>query len=702
MSVGPTVSSDIEVLLADGTTWLPLALAESADNEGFIRPKALDSSLSALLESLPLGQKLQSQLWQNTGQGIGLDYNAAYGLYTRTPGIVLPAGAATSVQVPAGAGNTNNNPLVAIEEFGASLFVAQQGSAATYGGRIIRSSDGTGTGGGAFANVTMTNYGGNGYITAGEYMRDLCLFGAGTGTRYLYASSSDINGLNGRLHRTTDGINWASTGAGLFGTNGRNRMWRVFWKGRTGLSYPRLVTISGNNKISYTDVGADPFLAASWIEGVEVDTAKTLLDLGGAKRRVFMRAQDNVFDINEFGETPALQSFENEVDGNGAMLYLKDNLYVASGRTLNRIYVGDATLSVQEAAAQCFPGFGTVAENDVRGVINALTTDQGCLVAAVYNPTVNRSYICWGNDQGVQRGSANPLNWYGPEVFFDQDYRVTRMKTSGLANDLRLWIAAQSVAGTQPVLLWVSLPIAGAPLQDLISGGAMRFATGSGPSSFYQPYCRLELLPTEWTGATAIVDQHVLLTRGLSVVRAADGTTADDGLGTKLTLEVKADPAPGAITWPAGTDVTITPSQTITPATVAKGERIRRRIKFFSPKGSETLAANVRVGVLDACRIDSWISAPTAVEIPLTVHYGAGVLDLGNTGHDAVDPDYITAQLALLTSSGRTTVKTRDGKRWTAKFRQLLDSHTEYTNTGPYTGKVVTTKLDVVFLAGPL
>lgn len=692
MSVHPAVSGDIEILLADGTTWLPLALVESTDNKGFQQPRSLDSSLSALLESLPLGQKLSSQLWQNTGQGIGLDYNVAYGLYTRTPGIVLPAGAATGVQVTLTSGS--NSPIVAMEELGPSLFVAQQGSGANLTARVIVSYAGTGAGSDAFVN--SLNLGAN------EYLRDLCLFGDGTGARYLYASSSDINGLNGRLHRCSVGVGWTSTAAGTFGTNGRNRMWRVFWTGRDGLSYPRLFTISGPNMVSYTDVGADPFLTASWIEGVEVDTAKTLLDLGGAKRRVFMRAQDNVYDINENGETPALMSFETEVDGAGAIQYLKEYLYVATGRTLNRIYVGDTTLSVQEAASQCFPGFGTIAENDIRGYITAMCTDQGYLPAAVYNPSVAKSFIVWGSDQGVQRGSVNPLNWYGPEAFFDVNYKVTRMRTSGLAGDLRLWVAAQSVAGGGAVLNWVSLPIAGSSLQDLISGGAMRFATGTTMgTTFMQSFCRLELIPTEWTGTTSIVDQVAILSRGLSFTRDASGNLTNDGLGTAFTYEQVADPAPGAITWPSGADFRVSPSQILTPATtpalpVTKGERIWRRIKFFSPSGTATPA---KIGVLDACRIDSWITAPTAAAMSLMVQYGAGIRNLFNAGTDK-DPDWITDQLTTLTTSGRTTIKTRDGKRWPVKFEQVRETHVEYTTTGSYAGKVVTTKLSALFL-GP-
>lgn len=684
MSLHPSVAGDIEVLLSDGTTWQTLALAEAFDNQGGAEHKTLDQQLSALIEGLPLGQQMHPLLWVNRGRGIGYDYGAAYGLYTRTPGIVTPAGAATSVQVTLSAGSAS--PIVAIEEYGADLFVAQRGTGVVNTGRIMRSPGGTGTGGGALVNSLTT--------AVNRYVRDLCLFGKGTtgaGARYLYASSTDVNGLNGQLHRW-DGATWVDSGL-IYGTMGFNRMARVFWTDRSGLSWARLVAISRPNMIAYTDVGADPFVAASWIE-VEIDTAKTLLDLGGARRHVWMRAQDNVFDLNEKGESPALQAFDSEVSSDGCIQYLNGYLYVASGRTLNRIYVGDPTVTVQEAASQCFPGFGTPAENDIRGYITAMCVDQGYLVAAVYNPSVNKTFICWGTDQGVPQGSPNPLNWYGPEVFFDNDYKVTRMRTSGLAGDLRLWVAAQSVAGGTAVLNWASLPIAGAPLQDMISGGGMRFANGSTGSIFMNTYCRLELLPTDWNGATSIADQHVFVTRGLSKVRAADGTVTDDGIGTRLTLEVTSDPAPGAVTWPTGDDVTTTPSQIITPATATKGERIWRRIKFFSPNGA---SSPPKIGVLDACRVDSWVVAPTMVSLPLTVMYGAGISNLSNQGSDR-DPEWITDQLTLLTTGSRTTLKTRDGRRYTVKLVQVLDRHTEYTNTGTYGGKVVTAKLLVQVL----
>lgn len=696
MTVPTAVADDIEILLADGSTWLPLSLVETYDRDGNVEHPTLSTQLAALVADLPLGQRLHSQMWTNRGGGIGIDYNAAYGLYTRTPGIVTPAGAATQVTIPAG--NNSASAIRAIEEFGTDLFMAQLGvGSAANSARVISSASGTG----AFAD-SLT-------LGIGEFMYDLCLFSNGAGTRYLYASSGNANGLNGRLHRWNGAV-WASTAAFTFGTNGRSRLWRTFWQDRGGVSYPRLVAISGANRISYTIPGGDPFLAASWVEGVEIDTAKTLLSLGGTRRHVFMGAGDNLFDLNEYGESPPLTSYWQQMPQTGnaeALQYLNGYLYASLGTGLDRVYVDSETPLLQEAIGQCAPGWGTKAENDVRGYVTAMCPDQGYLVASVFNPTaVRASFVCWGLPKAqrpdIRDDSANPLLWYGPEVRSDRaaEYVTTRMRTSALSGDLRLWVASQIVTVNTPDLIWISLPVAGVPLQDLISAGSMRFANGSTGSTAWQKETRLELLPTPWNGATQIVDQSVVLTRGLSQVRQADGSITNDGTDTKLIQRFIADPPPGAISWPAGDDVTVTPSQTVNPSATKKGERIWQRIDFISPNGAATPP---KIGVLDACRVDAWLVAPTAVALPtLTVQYGAGVRSLSNTEFADRDPEWVTAQLKTLTSSGRTIIKLRDAGRYTVKFEQVLETNVEYTNGDRYSGKVVTTRLSGLLLAGPL
>lgn len=677
-----SVTADVEILAADGVTYFEVALVERTDPHGQLRPKVMPASLQALVAGLPLTQQLQPVLQSDWSGGIGVDYNAAYGLVAgRSPGIVFPAGPANFVQVTLA--NGSSTPIVAFERFLGALYAAQRGSGAANTARVMRSSDGTGTGGGAFANSKN--------LAVNRYMHDLCLFGnpvAGTMTRFLYASSCDVNGANGELHRTSDGTTWTDSGA-VFGVAGRRRLWRTYFTNRAGLSWPSLVAISGDGAISYTIPNSDPFLAASWVEGNPVDTGAVLLDLGGAKRAVFMRAQDNVFSLNEHGETPALMSHDLEVSSTGSLQYLKDYLYVASGRILNRIYVGDPSLQLQESIAHCFPGFGTRAENDIRGVITAQTTDQNYLVASVYNDaaTVQASMVCWGTDQGVPPNGPSPLRWFGPEILFNTNYQITRMMTSGLAGDLRMWVASQSPGSTCD-LRWVPLPIAGTSIQDLVSGGAMRFNTGA-LGGFFQPYARLELLPSSWAGATEIVDRVTFVSRNL-------GTSS-----SSLTHKMVADPPPGAINWALGgvssVSVTTSPSQAVTPSVPISGQRIWQRIDFLSPSGAATPPIPA---ILDDMRTDRWVAMPTATALPLTVQYGDGIRNRLNV-ESVRSPDWISDQIALLTTSGRTTLKTGDGQRWTVKFVQLLDREEQTADGGTY-GKTVTATVKALILAGPL
>ena len=447
--------TEIELQAVDGS-WLQLSLAAETTPDGSVgtphQPGGSRSSarhqtatLDALIEGTPLGEKLYPVLWKNRGLGIGIDYNYAPGCYTRTPGIVTSAGAVTQY----GLNGQTTGGVVAIEETGADLWMAWNPPAGG-GGRVFRNAGGAGSGASAFTDAAP-----NGLILgAGEYLRDLALFGDGTYARYLYASSSDVNGLNGRLHRW-NGTGWASTAAALFGANGRNRMWRVWWRTRDGLGAFRLFTISGPNRVSYTVPNADPFSPVAWVEGVAIDTAYSLLELGGSRNHVYMTASDNVFDLDQNGDSYGLMTYAQQMpqDGNGvAIQYLNQYLYVAMARGMHRLYVGQPG-ALAETPAQCAPGWGTPAENDLRGYPTAMCPDQGELVSSIYNPTTKRSYVCWSLPKTEWQGTAvgdsgpNPLLHYGPECLVNTDYKISRMRTSARSpnNELRLWMAATSI-----------------------------------------------------------------------------------------------------------------------------------------------------------------------------------------------------------------------------------------------------------------
>src|SRR5581483_10596501 len=174
--------------------------------------------------------------------------------------------------------------------------------------------------------------------------------------------------------------------------------------------------------------------------------------------------------------------------------------------------------------------------------------------------------------------------------------KIYALRTAAIANDdLRLFVAGFQ-DNLPPVVFWVSLPVAGSPIQDLTSGGKHRYAQGLGGAQ--QGLAYLKLLPETWDDKASlkILHQHAVGSRGL-----------DAPSGTKLALEARADPSPGSSTWPVFTDITTSPVQTITPATVTSGNKIERRISFISPQGAATPP---KVAVLDSVRTTAWRAVP--------------------------------------------------------------------------------------------
>lgn len=673
---GTTGSNEFEILAADGVNVFGVSLIDEVDRHGDLRGlrRGYDAQLSPADADSPLADWLEPIVQEDWSGGVGVHSNATPGCYTRTPGHVLPAGAATTVTIPAG--GSAQVPIVAFCEYGNDLYAAEEGDAIN-GGRVLLLTGGTG----AAWTVSLA-------LAAGEIIRDLCVFDNGAGVNYLYASSTSSSGLSGRLHRTLDGVTWthtdaAGTGAGHdFGTgaaSGRNRMRREFWKTADGFGASRLIVISSGNTIAYTRPNLDPFNAASWVEGVPIGTDTYIDELAGARRHIWIGSKSDVHDLNELGESPGLMGYQNRTPSGirFPIQYYNGYVYRAGANTLDRIYVDTSTAVLQEKPQQCAPGFGTPAENEWRGYPTAFAIEQGYLVTSIWNPTTGRSGIFWGIERNTP-GIDNPLAWFGPEIVSTGFRRVTAMAPSMLAGDRRMWVASVTSNGTRETI-WVSLPVAGAPIQDLISGGTHRFATGDGTGN-WQARCQvLSLSETaKDKNSLKIVDQNGIGSRGL-----------DSNVGTKLTVYTRADPTPGSQAWGSGVDVTSGPIQALTPAVTTKGYKLEYRIDLISPSGG---ASPPLPAMLDAVRRTVWRIVPSLTAVTLNVQYGDRTRGVNNTEDSSIHPNQITAWLKELTESDRTVVRYPDDQRRSVKFRQVLDLHAELSPHGRY-GKKVTAKI---------
>jgi hypothetical protein len=676
-----TSSADLEIYDPELAVWWPFSLADEFSDDGVKLPKTTTEALFGAEADAEIRKRLHPQVQEDWTGGIGISYDWAPGLYAgRSPGYICPAGAATDMTVPA----PGNDQILYWAEYGGDLFCAQAGADGVGTGRVYRSVGGSG----AFA-ASLT-------LGANEYVRGLLVADNGSGTELLYAFSSDSGVQNGRMH-SWNGTAWTSTAAATFGTNGRAAAALVFWETDDGIGAHRIVTISGERTIAYTVPHADPMLAASWVEGVRIGGSRgQLRQIAAAKTHVYVSAEDGLFDLDELGNSPNLLNYVGQMvqPGNGyAVQYHDGAVFYSLGAGLDRVIVEQQGM-LQETPGQCGPAWGHRAENPVTGMVTAMCVDQGFLVAALFNQSTRESYICYGKSRAILGiESPNPMIWYGPEVVLTSNYRVTSLHVSSLVSgSRRLWIGSITDDDLTARISWVSLPLSGAPLQDIYSLGGHKFNTGQAGGSL-QPYARLYLLLDTWEDKPSlkILHQHALGTRGLSIVGGVN-----DGIGTKLVEYDRADPLPGSTSWGTGTDVTTSPSQTIAPSSPnpVKGYEIGRRIDFISPNGA---ASTPKIAILNSLRTTAWIVAPSFSVRTVDVHYGAGVVNLANARSGAFDPDYITERLDAIIRYGPTTMRDRRNRRWTVKLEQAFGQVQTFHDEPP--GVTVRAKLEITLIS---
>jgi hypothetical protein len=706
---------DLEILSADAPPiWLGFMLAKP---EGWQTgdPIGLSDALSAQASDQQLSEDLQPQVTEDWSGGVGIAYDGAYAVYTRTPGYACPAGLGVQQSPPVG---NALSPIVAWAEYGGDLYYAIEGTAAQ-AGRVVRIPAGT-------ASVPL-QVNSLASLPAGSYMRDLLVADDGSGNNVLFATTSDSNGTGGRLHRLSGGA-WTSTTNGTEwpNTRGLGRMASVYWRTEDGNGDWRIVTITGPKTIAYTFPNVNPMgdgtlnsMVNRWSPDIKIGTQGRLREIIAFRRHAFFGADDDVYDLNELGESQALTDYLRKMTLSGlagpsgyalqtgyAVAHLNGYIYVSAGRGLIRLYVGDpGQLQETPIEGQCAPGWATATEGRFRGYVTAMCVDQGYLAASVYDPTAQKSSIFWGIDRrivGVQ--TPNPLVWYGPEVTIDYDYRVTRMITSTVTGSLCLWIGLASVVGN-PLIYTVSLPIAGSPIQDLASpssGGASahKFALGSNPGQQIQTSCRLEMLADSWEDKATRkhVFQVSVGSRGLSqVVDDAGAVLSDDGLGTHLKLWSRADPPPGYQSWNDEGDVLGGPNVDRTLPIAISGHKTQLRVDFSSPSGA---AASPKPAILDSLRTLAWKVAPSLRVVTLPIEYGDGVYDNDGLEDDQLSVDDKTAKLKRLSESGPTQMRDRQGMLWSVKVRQVLDG-TETLVDGGTWGKRARRGLHCTILSGP-
>lgn len=677
MAIITSGGTDIEIQALDGS-WIPLTLEVKTDDKGNILEKTLQEVLAAANADAPITDELQAIIQESWIRGVGLDYDWSPGVDTRDPEYACPAGAAVDVAIPAGTGGAGG--IAAMAEFLGDLYLAQGGNGSANTARVLKVDKTTGV---ITESLLPAVFG------ASEFLRGMVVADDGGGTTCLYAFSSDGGTQNGRLHRLTGGV-WTSTplppNVASFGTNGRGPATRVVWRGRDGIKNNTIVTKSGPKKISYTKPNSDPMLPASWIEGVPIGTAYEIIGFAASRGHVFIGARDNVFDLDEVGNSPGLTSWLDQgiMFGNGdSVQYLDGRLFYSTGYGLAMINVESQGV-LEEQPGRCEPGWYLPVDSCPRGPVVAMTTDQGWLVAAVFDtsssgPTPRTSCIFWGKAAatlGIQ--SPNPMIWHGPMMLIANNYRPTVMRVWTGAGQYRLWVCSIEDTTAAPRLSTLSLPQAGTTLKDQQSGGTHRVTTGNAGGTL-QMYSRLYGLPDTVKDKASRKDIHqvVVGSRGFSAANQA-----------QVTIYTRADPDPGSTVWGAGTAATVSPITTIAAPSITKGYALQYRVDFLATLGGATPPS---IPYLDSLRITYWRVAPSTDAWTLPVMYGDGVMGIKNGVNDSRSPDQITALLQGVLGE-RTIIRDRQDRRRRVRMRQFFNREITLGEIGPF-GKLVVATL---------
>lgn len=412
---------------------------------------------------------------------------------------------------------------------------------------------------------------------AGYTPRAVAVFATAAGVPAIYVSASD--GTNWRIYQYTVAGGWTATGA--FTTFGIYHMATCWWEGKDGVGAERLHINTGTSVVRHCIQGTDPLDTAQYITPLTVgNQAHDITRLIGSGGHLYVLKKNGLHDVNEmraWNLTPYWEEQANVQMGYAGIVY-DDHIYAARGTGLDRYDLrlnGNQQRIPGECAPMAFMQDGT----PIRGYITALTTHDGWLLAAVYNPDNKYTYIMRGKDRrtlGID--VPNPLVWHGAEQVIPpvggQGLDVQHMRVvpssgalgSGTAT-LLMFVRIQDGSGgsAAPDLYYAPLPNGAGPLSLQVSGGSFT----------YNATARYYLTAQNWDDRNA--------GKG---VRRIDSQNRKTSSTSTLELKTRADADPTTITtqntWTSQGTAT-TDNASITPTSGATGRSIAFQVVATTP-----------------------------------------------------------------------------------------------------------------------
>lgn len=407
------------------------------------------------------------------------------------------------------------------------------------------------------------------------------LFQDASGAQVLIVATIGATGAT-RLYQRAIGGTWTASADLVAPIVGGASLASVWWQARDGSGAQRLVA-GGSVTVRHCIAGSNPLLNASWVTPINVGTTGdgNIRRLVAAPLRVFVIKDGGIFDVNELrapNRTPYWTEQMGYASPQAALLY-DDYLYSARQFGIDRLYVGNE--QQQRVPGECGVMFGLQDGTPVRGVTTALATNNGWLLAAVYNPDTGTVYIGRGKDRNALKVDCpNPVVWHFAEHAIlpseenAQWVYCNAMKVAGPVSagglyrfTTNLWMGlSYSVSGTRYVALdYAPLPAAGGPLSVMASGGTYEAV----------PSATLYLTAQNWDDdqANKSVRRYDILGSRLSATRTVQLYSRPDGDPTTLTDQS---------TW-TSQGIATSDATSITPTTAALGRSIGLQAVLTTP-----------------------------------------------------------------------------------------------------------------------
>jgi hypothetical protein len=495
------VPSSCDVGLDDGTSALALQLYQDARTSKSIRTSwepATSGTQDAIWGDFKNGYGYSQPGIVADGYGYGINVD------TRSPGVVVPSGAITEVDITSAAAFGLVSQIIT---FGGDLYMLA--------GRILAK---FALGYGAPSQAADIGLG-NSFVTA--------VYGRFSGTPYLW------------LGQTNGFSSWNGTTLGTTTSFVRGYMASVYWATTDGVQVQRLVSNDTLYTVKHCPLTVDPTVGGNWsaqiVVGEGVNPVQSVVSSG---HHVYVSTTGGIYDIDDLQQTFNLTPYyadQYSVNNGLATMFFDGRILYSTDIGIDAIDVSQQGLK-QSEANWATPGASTSIPNEtpIWGVPTAFANDAGWAVASIYSGTA--SYLIYGKRR-ARLGIEGPGEWiwHGAFAKFDAQ-RITNLYVATVVQSgvtsRRLWITTikSDLTSTASRVFYQSLPLTTTARQDALIPTAHRYATSF---SLYMTPSHFGAPAHDKTALRATFDSRDLnssVTLGLYL--ATDEETFGSSLGT--------------------------------------------------------------------------------------------------------------------------------------------------------------------------